>query len=1221
MNKYRKLLFRKPVENLVLIRLRERLLKVMLISSAMLGTVLYAFALIPVLYKSLYSTILFYAFLYLWILLITFLPKLPYRVRASLWLGLLFVLGSMNLFMSGFNVDAGLFLITFIAMAVLLMDLQGGVAALVLGSIAVSLLGFINVSENFKLSMGLPQSDPLLWIIGGIIFLLIGMLLIYSLTIVVHGLENNLTKTTMLAGELELTNQSLRMSEARYRTLMETSPGLVTLCDLEGNILMANQVGLELFGYKQLEEVIGKNMRVFIAPEDQEIVTEAFRRTLEFGEQKDIEFQAIKINGYNFFAEFSSKVVVDEAGKPLAVIGVGKDITERKKAERLLQDAKDMLAEKVMETSAQLEQTTGRLEELIKNAPTVVYSFLPADSTITYMSENIRELLGYEPAAFTEDINFWRDHVHPDDRQRVIDELARPESRESCVYECRFLKNDGAYRWLRGERKLHKSLDGVPLEYVGTLSDINESKIAEETLKISEAKYRNLYDGMMDAYNSVDMEGRLQQFNHAFESMLGYTTNELNQLTYKDITPRKWHDFEAEIIEKQVLRRGYSDIYEKEYIRKDGSVLPVELRTKLIKDKAGNPVGMWAIIRDVSERKLIEQVLRESESRYRELLDNSMQGVLVFQDMRVVYTNQAVSESLGYSTTELETRTSDEIIALVHPDDQSMFQDKLRSHLDDVPSAERYSLRVRHKNGEIRWIDARTEPIDLQGKPALMTTAIDVTSIKQAEALLKESEKVLRTILNAPEAVVFLIDRNGELISANDKFIERWGKGADSLIGKNIYDILPPEISNVRKTYVDKVIDSGNPCIFHDKREGSWFEHSLYPIPDESGQIARVAIFTRDITEQRRMSEALRASEEQYRQLAEAAHDMIFIINRQDCIQYVNSFGASFLGLPAQDLVGQPRGRYFPDNTNEHQQGEIFRVFETGEAISSETANEFPNGTIWLNTWLVPLKDAGGTVTGVLGVSRDISDRKQSEFALERARDELEEKVSERTRALWESQEKLRIITAQTITSQEGERRAIARELHDEAGQALIILKYGLAAIQNELPEAEIERRQRLSESMAIIDQTMTHIRGLAHSLRPPVLDVGGIDLSLQDLCQELSRRTKIPIYYQGEEILGLTDEVGISLYRFVQEALTNILKHAQASEVKVKLKQRKKEIILSVSDNGRGMDDNFQSGGLGLLGITERLNLLGGKLIIVSHKGRGSTLVARVPWEQVTNQ
>jgi PAS domain S-box-containing protein len=363
------------------------------------------------------------------------------------------------------------------------------------------------------------------------------------------------------------------------------------------------------------------------------------------------------------------------------------------------------------------------------------------------------------------------------------------------------------------------------------------------------------------------------------------------------------------------------------------------------------------------------------------------------------------------------------------------------------------------------------------------------------------------------------------------------------------------------------------------------------------------------------MTEALRASEEQYRTLAEAAHDMIFTITRDGRIGYVNSFGANFLGLEPQQLIGQPRERLFRSEINPQQEDHIQNVFKTGQAISSENAIKFSNRTIWFNTWLVPLRGSAGEISSILGVSRDITERRKSLEALQQAREQLEERVAERTKELLASQEKLRLLATQTVNAQEKERRSISRELHDEAGQALITLKYDLASIQNELPETDALLRQRLSESMKIIDQTMLHIRDLAHSLRPPVLEVGGIHLSLQDYCQEISGRTHIPISYQGLDIPGIPDETGISLYRFVQEALTNIMKHAHATKVKVRLHYNKGEISLSVSDNGRGMGEPDRSEGLGLLGIKERLNLLGGKLEIHSQKGRGTKLVAHVPW------
>jgi PAS domain S-box-containing protein len=1222
MNKPFRFHLREPGGSKVLVQLRERLLRVMLFNTLVIGTVLFGFALVPFLQKGLYPTILIYSILYVWTILITFVHRLPYRVRATSWLGILFVFGSINLVNSGLNVDSGLFFIMFITMAILLMDLPGGIAAILLSCVTVTIMGFVNVSERFKFPLDLPQSNPLLWIIGEIVLFLMGTLLIYSLTIMVTGLEENLVKATQLAGELDQTNQSLRLSEARYRALVETSPDLVVLLDLKANILMANQAGLALFGYEHPEEVVGKNIKDLFTHEDLLRAEAIVQKVAETGGFKDVTFPAHRKDGSSFLGEFSSALVLDETGKLQAVIGTGRDVTVRDEAEKLLRKAKEALAEKVALTTVQLRQTTNRLEELVKNAPTVIYSYRVSGDrmTISYISENSAIVLGYEASNLIQNGNFW-EHVHPEDKIRVFSQSEQVKYSKRIAFDYRFLHKDGTYRWLRDERILQQDTQSNGLEYVGSWSDISARKKTEEILKISEAKYRNLYEGMMDAYVSVAMDGRIVEFNQAYVNMLGYEPEELSNLTYIDLTPERWHAFENEIVEKQVLPKGYSGIYEKEYIRKDGSIIPVELRVALMRDVTGNPSGMWAIIRDISERKNIEQTLHENEARYRELLDNSMQGVIVFQDLRIVYVNEAVTESLGYTQEELNKLTPTEVIRRVHPDDRAMFQGRLKARLEDAPISERYSLRVIHKNGEIRWVEARTVTMKFQGKPALMTTAIDVTDIRRVEAELQESERIQRTILNASDAVVFLVDTNDVLISANDQFMKRMKVSADTIIGTAITKILPEDIVKTRKKFLDQVAKSGKPITFVDSREGIWFENSLYPILDENRKVVRIAVFARDISEQRRVMEALRASEEQYRSLAEASQDFIFTINRDDRIGYVNSFGAKILAQEPQQLIGQPRVRFFPTDSNPQHGENLLRVFTTGEAYSAESSTNFPAGTIWLNTWLVPLKDASGEITSVLGVSRDITERKRTEEALQQARDRLEERVVERTSELLTSQEKLRILTAQTIHAQEEERRVISRELHDEAGQALITLKYSLAAIQSELPKSQSLPRQRLSDSMKIIDQTMVHIRAISQSLRPPVLEIGGIHMSLQEYCHELAGRTQIPISYQGLEIPGLPDEIGISLFRYVQEALTNVLKHTHATEVEIKLQYKEGEISLSVSDNGQGIEETSQSEGLGLMGIRERLILLGGRLEVRSQKGRGAMLVAWVPWVKAARQ
>ncbi|MBI4832847.1 MAG: PAS domain S-box protein [Candidatus Lindowbacteria bacterium] len=156
--------------------------------------------------------------------------------------------------------------------------------------------------------------------------------------------------------------------------------------------------------------------------------------------------------------------------------------------------------------------------------------------------------------------------------------------------------------------------------------DITERKQADVKLRRSEKRYRQLYESSRDGYVLVDTTDRIIESNSTFRKLLGYSKKELLEKTYKDITPRKWHRREKEIIERQVYTRGYSDIYEKEYRKKDGSVFPIEVRTYFTEDEHGNPAGMWAFVRDVTERKRVEaEIRRLNEDLERRVVERTLQ--------------------------------------------------------------------------------------------------------------------------------------------------------------------------------------------------------------------------------------------------------------------------------------------------------------------------------------------------------------------------------------------------------------------------------------------------------------------------------------------------------------------------------------------------------------------------------------------------------------------
>jgi len=221
-----------------------------------------------------------------------------------------------------------------------------------------------------------------------------------------------------------------------------------------------------------------------------------------------------------------------------------------------------------------------------------------------------------------------------------------------------------------------------------------------------------------------------------------------------------------------------------------------------------------------------------------------------------------------------------------------------------------------------------------------------------------------------------------------------------------------------------------------------------------------------------------------------------------------------------------------------------------------------------------------------------------------------------RYHTLMEQRENLREMAERLIVAQEEERQRISRELHDDMGQALTTHLLALRNLQEDLsipPTTLFERLQSLYEQTHEIS---VKIRSLAQDLRPPVLDTLGLKLAMQTYCAEFTRRTHLPVAFEAEESLPpLPDVYKITLYRALQEALTNIVKHAQASQVWVDLSVEDGTIALTVQDNGRGLDEGKpHSNGIGLTGLRERLTIAGGNLSMSSTPDRGTILSAQFP-------
>ena len=273
-----------------------------------------------------------------------------------------------------------------------------------------------------------------------------------------------------------------------------------------------------------------------------------------------------------------------------------------------------------------------------------------------------------------------------------------------------------------------------------------EARRDRDAGRTSRGRFRSLFEMSRDGIVFVDLEGHIEEMNQAYLDLVGYDRDEISTHTYQDLTPEKWRAGEAEIIETQVMRRGFSDEYEKEYVRKDGSIAPISLRTILVRDLDGRPVRFMGIVRDITELKEKEEALRASEKRYRSLFDLSHDGVVfVGLDGPVEEANDAYLDMLGYELAELIGVTYQQLTPVRWAAMEAEIVDKQlmsRGYTDE------YEKEYIRKNGSVFPIAVRSILVrDEAGTPVrIMGIVRDITEQKQAkEALERHARDLARS--------------------------------------------------------------------------------------------------------------------------------------------------------------------------------------------------------------------------------------------------------------------------------------------------------------------------------------------------------------------------------------------------------------------------------------------------------------------------------------------
>jgi PAS domain S-box-containing protein len=415
------------------------------------------------------------------------------------------------------------------------------------------------------------------------------------------------------------------------------------------------------------------------------------------------------------------------------------------------------------------------------------------------------------------------------------------------------------------------------------LQAINEELITTQKQLIeSEGKYRRLHESMTEAYVMIDLNGSYIESNNAFQKLTGYTTDELVKLSYKDITPEKWHQIEENIINEAVRSRQSTPFFEKEYIKKDGSFVPVELRVFVLPDEQGNETALWAIVRDITERKaaeeraaLSEKLIAEANNMFQLVIDTIPSRILwKGLDFKFLGCNRLVAMDAGVSDpktliglNDFDTQWKDQA-EFYRADDMNV--------INSGKAKINYEEKLTQSNGKVLWLNTTKVPLrNIDGEIiGILATWEDITEKKNAMESLNVSEERFRSIIQSSSDMIFIVDSNGIITYESPSVTGILGYPEGFFTGKTPFSLVYPEdLETVIKDMeqVNQYMNDGLPTEFRLWKADNTLVY-LEAIASnliENPAVNGIVLTARDISERKKAEEAIRLSEEKFRNIYE----------------------------------------------------------------------------------------------------------------------------------------------------------------------------------------------------------------------------------------------------------------------------------------------------------------------------------------------------------------
>jgi len=831
-----------------------------------------------------------------------------------------------------------------------------------------------------------------------------------------------------------------------------------------------------------------------------------------------------------------------------------------------------------------LRESEEKYRQIVGNVYDMVYSLYP-DGTLYFISPNVLSFTGYKPE---EGIGHnIVEFIHPDDREHVLADFEKTiKTGEEFPTIFRFSRKDGSYFYAEELGRVIRE-GGKIVGVTGIIRDITERKKMEEALWESEEKYRALVEGLEDAIVRFALDGTILYCSPNVNNFGGYDSKEeIGQHFTKYIADEEAKQ-ELQGFFQGIIERKKTITFEFLYMPKSKDPFYVEAKANpIINEKTDEIVSIQCIVRDITERKLMEEELRKYsehleekvEERTTELNDTvkQLQGeiterkraedtlkeseekfskafhaspdifsISTLEDGIFIDVNESFSHISGYTHDEIIGHSSIELGIWVNKAERDKILRKIKKH--GRVRDEEFDFRT--KSGNIRLMLFSAELITIGSEQCIIAAVTDITERKQAEEALRESEDKYRKLFELGSDALFLIEvETGRILDLNDTALKMYGYSREEALQMKNTDF-SAEPAQTRQATVEH--EQQIPVRYHKKKDGTIFptDISVAYFTWYGKEVCIAAI--RDITERQQAEEALRESEERFRALVESTGDFIWEVDVNGVYTYCSPKIKELWGYTPEESIGKtPFERMIPEDRERF--AEVFRTISESQSPfkGMESSSYDSDGhVVILETSGVPFYDADGRLLGYRGTSRDITERKQ---AKEQARE------AETLREL----DRLRTELLANISHE------LRTPLASIKGYATMLLDYDRRLKRDEKREYLETIDDNTDRLVELIEQLLDMSR-----LNAGILAIDKAPATINKLCREVIAEAQIrsPTHRIVPELPGRLLKVNVDARR-IQQVLENLIgnavKYSEAgTEVTVAARRVERELLVIVTD------------------------------------------------------